>query len=252
MPTYPDLTLVDNHRLAVAAALRAAGIPGKVVDAIKTKALLTGRKQTGKHATNRDPRWTLSEDHPQYGTERDCKIIFCVLGGQIFCFDNAPPVPTELKRVSASVKAFGPDLKDILESSYLHTSIQPGKFVDSLLLEHFDFNALVEEGINPVHGHSGFHLGHEDPTRSPKHTPDNIAWRTFRSNLIQGNMTLRQSRIYFVKLIGRYFDLGEIPIPGEAGNKATDATLAVAAEMLGDGEPEVDVDATVEVASHSE
>lgn len=75
-----------------------------------------------------------------------------------------------------------------------------------------------------MHGHSSFHIGHEDPTRKPKHTPDNIGWRTFRSNLIQGNMTLRQARIYFVKLIGRYFELGEITIEGEA-DAATAAAL---------------------------
>jgi len=37
-------------------------------------------------------------------------------------------------------------------------------------------------------------------------------------------MTLRQARIYFVKLIGRYFELGEITIEGEA-DAATAAAL---------------------------
>ena len=42
--------------------------------------------------------------------------------------------------------------------------------------------------------------------------PENISWRTMRSNLIQGDMTLRESRTKFVELIGRYFDLGEVTI----------------------------------------
>ena len=80
------------------------------------------------------------------------------------------------------------------------------------MLETFDFGDLAREGLEPVHGHSSFHMGHEDPTQAPKHTPSNINWRTMRSNLIQGNMTLREARIYFVKLIARYFELGELEI----------------------------------------
>ena len=220
---YPDLLEVEKHFEALGAALRAAGLHSKTVSSIKTKALRTGRKVTGEYATNRDPRWSLDPGHPQYGTETDCKIIFVKLAAQIFCFDNAPEVPTKLTRVSQEIKDLGPDLKRICEEHYLGHQIQSGTFRDSLLLERFDFNDLVAEGLNPVHGHSSFHIGHEDPTLKPKHRPDNVGWRTYRSNLIQGNMTLRQSRIYFVKLIGRYFELGEIHITGEASSTASEA-----------------------------
>lgn len=209
---------IDDHRAAMKAALRAVGVPSKVISAIETRALRTGRKITGRFATNRDPRWELSLDHPQYGTEHDCKIIFVKLASQIFCFDNAPPVPTTLSRVSDSIKAIAPQLKEICERHYLEHEIKSNSFRDALLLERFDFNDLVAEGFDPVHGHSSFHIGHEDPTRKPKHTPDNVAWRTKRSNLIQGNMTLRQSRIYFVKLIARYFELGELEVDGEVSD----------------------------------
>jgi hypothetical protein len=219
---YPDQPEVEKHFEAMGAALRAAGLHSKTVSSIKTKALRTGRKVTGEYATNRDPRWSLDPGHPQYGTEIDCKIIFVKLAAQIFCFDNAPGMPTELTRVSQEIKDLGPDLKDICEERYLGHQIRSGTFRDSLLLERFDFNDLVAEGLNPVHGHSSFHIGHEDPTLKPKHRPDNVGWRTYRSNLIQGNMTLRQSRIYFVKLIGRYFELGEIHITGEASSVASD------------------------------
>lgn len=196
--TYPELPIVEAHLIAVSAALRRAGIPARTVQSIKTKALRTGRKVTGEHRTNRDARWTLMPTHPQYGTEVDCKIIFVKLAAQIFCFSNAPS-PEENLRLT-------------LEENYLGSEIRSGTFRDSLLLERFDFNALIQEGLNPIHGHSSFHMGHEDPTRQPRHTPDNVAWRTLRSNLIQGDMTLRQARIYFIKLIGRYFELGEINI----------------------------------------
>jgi hypothetical protein len=224
MIAYPPLSDVELHGSAAAAALRAAGVSGEIVSAIRTKALKTARKTTGPHATNRKSRWEEPTTHPQYGTEYDCKIIFVKLVAQTFCFDNAPPLPTSLSRVPENVKALGPLLKDIFEQDYLGKPIVPGSYRDSLLLECFDFNDLIAEGLNPKHGHSSFHLGHEDPTRKPKHTPDNTAWRTMRSNLIQGDMTLRESRIYFVKLIGRYFDLGEIEIEGEASPDVVAAT----------------------------
>lgn len=216
IPSYPPQDEVEKHMGAMAAALRAAGLNSKTVASIRTKALLTGRKVTGEFATNRDQRWTLDLNHPQYGTELDCKVIFIKLAAQIFCFDNAPPIPTVLTRTTPDIKALGGQLKSLCEQRYLGHPIAPNSFRDALLLERFDFNDLVAEGLNPVHGHSSFHIGHEDPSRKPKHTPDNVGWRTFRSNLIQGNMTLRQSRIYFVKLIARYFELGELHIDGEA------------------------------------
>jgi hypothetical protein len=197
---YENLTIpvVDADRVQLKAALRAAGISANVLQAIETRALRTGRKLTGPHATNRDSRWSRTEDHPQYGTELDCKIIAVKLFALIFCFDNAPPLEQALRAR--------------LEHEYLGHAIAPGIHRDSLLLEHFDFHDLAQEGLEPVHGHSSFHMGHEDPTLTPKHKPENITWRTMRSNLIQGSMTLREARIYFVKLIARYFELGELHV----------------------------------------
>jgi hypothetical protein len=42
--------------------------------------------------------------------------------------------------------------------------------------------------------------------------PGDLFELTTCATLIQGNMTLRQSRIYLLKLIGRYFELGELDI----------------------------------------
>lgn len=202
MPDYPDLDQVNDHMTTMRKILRDVGVPVTTINAIATRSLRTGRKTTGPYATNRDPRWSRAVDHPQYGTERDCKVIFVKLAAQIFCFDNAPSLPD--------------DLRQMLEQNYLGHPIAAGAYRDKLLLERFDFVELVKEGLKPTHGHSGFHMGHEDPSLKPKHTPDNVGWRSYRSNLIQGNMTLREARIYFLKLIGRYFELGEIEIAGEA------------------------------------
>jgi hypothetical protein len=198
MPVALALSQIEEDRKKVKLALQAAGVPSKVLTAIETRALRTGRKTTGEHATNRESRWKMPVTHPQYGTEADCKAIFVKLCALIFCFDKAPALPDPLK--------------SHLEKFYVGHPLAPGTHRDSLLLERFDFDEFLKEATAPQHGYSGFHLGHEDPSLKPKHQPENITWRTFRSNLIQGDMTLRAARIYFVKLIGRYFELGEIDI----------------------------------------
>lgn len=99
MPDYPPLADVEEHIVLVRKTLRAAGLPSKVLQSIGTKALRTGRKVTGEHATDRDPRWRLAETHPQYGTENDCKLILVKLRAQIFNFDNSPPVPQSLREL---------------------------------------------------------------------------------------------------------------------------------------------------------
>jgi hypothetical protein len=81
-----------------------------------------------------------------------------------------------------------------------------------LLLEQLDYHALRDDNLAPQHGYGVYHIGHQDPTLQPRHVPENISWRTSRSNLIQGNMTLREARIYILKLIGRYLELGELDI----------------------------------------
>lgn len=197
--TFPTtIALVDADRRIIKAALRAAGVPSNIVQGIETRALKSQRRQTGSYQSNRQSRWTLSHGDPQMGTELDCKIIQLRLMGMLMQFEGAPTI--------------SPDAQTILETRYLGNPIVAGTYCDSLLLERMSYLQFVNEALTPTHGTSNFHLGHEDPTQSPKHTPGNIAWRTHRSNLIQGNMTLREARIYILKLIGRYFELGELDL----------------------------------------
>lgn len=193
----PDLLQVRKDCAKVKKLLRALGVPPKLINSIETKALRTGRKITGEHKTNRQSRWAIPTSNPQYASEVDSRVIFLKLCAMMFEFSNAPSLDD--------------DLRTILEA-YLGKSIERGRYKDALLLEALDYKAMHDDALAPVHGASVYHIGHEDPTRSPRHVPDNISWRTSRSNLIQGNMTLRQSRIYLLKLIGRYFELGELDI----------------------------------------
>lgn len=195
-PTSVDEIKAD--RRAVRRAFRAAGVEQKLLVGIETRATKSGRRQTGTFRSNRDPRWNLVENDPQYGTEKDCRIIELRLVGFLLAFVN-PPVVDE-------------QTITLLVERYLGAEPEPGTYRDSLLLEPLDFEQFAEESANPRHGTSYFHIGHEDPTIQPKHMPENVSWRTHRSNLIQGDMTLREARIYIIRLIARYFELGELEI----------------------------------------
>jgi hypothetical protein len=194
---YPDLEQVRADFKAAKVALRLAGVPARLIGSIETKALRTARKQTGEHATNRQSRWTVYPVNPQYASERDSRIIFIVLCAMLFEFENAPEISDEAR---------------LLFERYLEKQIARGTYRDALLLERLDYHTLRDNALAPQHGYGVYHIGHQDPTLHPRHVPRNVAWRTSRSNLIQGNMTLRQSRIYLLKLIGRYFELGELDI----------------------------------------
>jgi len=194
---YPELEQVRTDFKAVKRALGAAGVPPGLISSVDRKALRTGRKVTGEHATNRQNRWEINPANPQYASESDCRIIFIILFAMMFEFENAPPLT---------------DAARMLFESYLGRAIRAGTYQDALLLEKLDYNRLRDDALSPQHGYSVYHIGHQDPRRSPRHTPDNVAWRTSRSNSIQGDLTLREARIYLIKLIGRYFELGELDI----------------------------------------
>jgi hypothetical protein len=196
---YPTNVVQAIAELAqIKRAFRLAGVPANLVTSVETRALRAPRRQTGEFPSNRETRWTLSPTHPQYGTELDCRIICSRLLGMLLQFRNPPTID--------------PAIVQLLEQNYLHAPIVAGMYKDALLLEELDYHAFLAEIQNPIHGHSNFHIGHHDPALIPRHVPGNIYWRTHRSNLIQGNMTLRQARIYIVRLIARYFELGELDI----------------------------------------
>jgi hypothetical protein len=90
--------------------------------------------------------------------------------------------------------------------------LEPNSLRDELTLEKLSYPDVLAEALSPTPGVSALHIGHRDPTLVPRHTPDNVEWRTHRSNLIQGDLTLREARTKFVELIARYFELGEVTI----------------------------------------
>jgi hypothetical protein len=112
-------------------------------------------------------------------------------------FRGAPQLPREVE--------------EILER-YLERPLVRGEYKDPLTRQRLSYADVIDECANPRPGHSILHIGHRDPRLRPRHVPDNVEWREARSNLIQGEMTLTESRTRFVELIARYFDLGEVRI----------------------------------------
>lgn len=188
---------IESELRAVKRGLRNAGVPTNLLQGVSTRALRSARRQTGEFRSNRESRWRLDPRDPQYGTEIDCKLIELRLLGMICEFLNAP-IPDQATL-------------EILTKHLGHEPV-PGQYRDALTKERLDYTTYFTESSSPVHGSSKFHIGHDDPTISPRHIPNNVSWRTHRSNLIQGNMTLREARTKLVELIGRYFELGEVTI----------------------------------------
>jgi hypothetical protein len=166
-----------------------------VLTAIRTRAQLSGRRTTGQYQSNRQPRWRLPQDDPQYGGEAHSKVIELRLLGMVLEFDNAPAVDEATSAILAP---------------YIGHLPRGGTYRDVLTLERLDYNHFIGEAQR--HGLSDFHIGHDDPTLHPRHVPDNISWRSLRSNLIQGDMTLTEARASIVRLVARYFNLGELTI----------------------------------------
>ena len=157
----------------------------------------TGRRMTGEHQSNRASRWNLSEEDPQYGTQEDCQLILIRLLATLMEFRGAPTLPAEVV---------------VVLERYLGRPLGPDTYKDPLTLERMSYAELMNECANPRPGSSILHIGHRDPRLRPKHVPDNVEWRSARSNLIQGEMTLDEARTRFVELIARYFGLGEVRI----------------------------------------
>ena len=196
----PDISELKRDYRTLKRLLREFGIEEKVFKKIQTTARRSGRRQTGQYKSNRESRWKLDPNDPQYGTEEECRLIELKLVAQLFEFKDAPDVPEDAKSII---------------SKYLGYQPVKGAFRDALTKEQLSYTEFIEEVMNPTPGKSKYHLGHEDPTISSKHISSNISWRTSRSNLIQGDLRLNEARARIVEIIARYFNLGDIRIEGE-------------------------------------
>jgi hypothetical protein len=167
-------------------AFRAAGVSPKLLESIKRKSLRTPRRQTGRveRRTNRQSRWCITADHPDYSTESDALLVFLKLILQIAGMHNPPEIDQGL-------------IKHISEK-YFGVPVEEDSTKDPITDEPLSYPDLVADVVGkPVHGYSKFHIGHQNPTIHPKHTPSNIRWQLKASNDFQGPMDVRVARIAF-------------------------------------------------------
>lgn len=165
--------------------LKAAGVSTKLLSSIERKCLRTPRRQTGRQdrRTNREPRWRLKCDHPDYCSEENGHLVELRLLLDMLNMRNAPEADRSFLNE--------------LASKYLTSApVQPT--TDPLTDEVLDYGELVADIVDkPKHGYSKFHIGHQEPKLSPKHLPGNVRWQLKASNDFQGSMNIRVARIAF-------------------------------------------------------
>jgi hypothetical protein len=165
--------------------LKAAGVSPKLLSSIGRKCLLTPRRQTGRpdRRTNREQRWKLAVDHPDYCSEENAHLVELRLLLDMLNMRNAPDIDRSFVNE--------------LSAKYLTSlPVQPTK--DPLTNEVLDYTELVADIVDkPKHGYSKFHIGHQEPKLSPKHLPGNVRWQLKASNDFQGSMNIRVARIAF-------------------------------------------------------
>jgi len=147
-----------------------------IVTKIQVKAYLTDRRQTGDYQTNREIRWEGHPDSPQFATRGDCIEIEAKLLAQIATFTGAPEIPEELESV----------VEQVLGEAFVKDSFRCPISGKEILYQEF-----FERIANPVHGRSGYQVGHLDPIASTgKHESSNTSWITDLGNRVQGESSL--------------------------------------------------------------
>jgi len=147
-----------------------------IITKIQVKAYLTDRRQTGDYQTNREIRWEGNLSSPQFATRTDCINIEAKLLAQIATFTRAPEVPK--------------DLVDVLEKA-LGEPFKKDSFRCPISGKEILYQEFFEKVANPVHGRSGYQVGHLDPIAGTgKHQASNTSWITDLGNRVQGESSL--------------------------------------------------------------
>lgn len=131
------------------------------------------RRQTGIYKTNRESRWKLAPDHPDYTALEDIPGVEAKLFSQILQFEGAP-IPTP-EVVEAATRILGKECK-------------PNAYRCPISGRPLSFNELLKGAQNPSHGRSDFHVGHIRPKAlGGSNTADNTYWTSSLGNRIQGD-----------------------------------------------------------------
>jgi len=139
----------------------------------------TPRRQTGKFKTNRESRWTLRPEHPDYTAADQIPRIEAKLFAAALEFQNAPALPADV--TAAATTILGHPIQQ-----ETHRCPVSGRLMN--------FRELLAEASQPKHGRSSFHVGHVRPkARGGTNSPENTYWTTDLGNRIQGDKTLAET-----------------------------------------------------------
>jgi len=164
----------------------------RVYNKIQVKSYLTDRVLTGAHKTNREKRWETHPESVHFALRKTCQEIEYTLVKQIFSFED---VPEDLLRIFNTVESV-----DSLKIP----------FRCPITLDPMSFINFEEELLNPVHGKSGFQVGHLNPLKSVNgdetfgHTAKNISWISSDGNRIQGSLSLDETRSLIERISENY------------------------------------------------
>jgi hypothetical protein len=142
-----------------------------------------GRPQDGSDG-NRINRWLMPTEHKFYATEKDATLVQIRYYLQTLSMVGAPGLPL-------------PELKTSFHWLTGH-AIEPGLYEDPIQLIPLELKPFLENPRSLTSGHL-FPLD-----RGGKHVPENAYLMLYRSNQLQGNMTLEELVDLMKRLVERH------------------------------------------------
>lgn len=150
-----------------------------------TSGLVPGRPQDGADG-NRRNRWLFEPDHRFYADEVTATLVEVRYYCQTISMDKFPSLPT-----------------NTLEDSFLWLidhKMAAGNYLDPIQKIHFDFDEVISEP-------KSIQSGHLHPLdRGGRHDPTNTFLIFYRSNQLQGNLTIEELLELMNHIVERHRD----------------------------------------------
>lgn len=169
IPNFPN-----GSPEAILAAYFRKNYPG-IYKKVQLQVRRTPRRLTGPYKTNRQSRWKLQPEHPDYTAADQIPRVEAKLFAMALEFTGIPTVPEEVAEAGGAILGHSP---------------VPGAYRCPITGRQMHFEGMLQEARDPQHGRSVFHVGHVRPkARGGANTPENTYWTTDLGNRIQGDKT---------------------------------------------------------------
>ena len=148
-----------------------------------TSSRVPGRPQDGKDG-NRIKRWLLPSDHKFYADEITATLVEIKYYLQLFSMEDAPELPP-----NSIQNAFG---------WLIEHKVEAGNYLDPIQLIQISLKTVMENART-------IQSGHIHPLdRGGKHEPKNAFLMLYRSNQIQGNLTVDELIALMDEIVKRH------------------------------------------------